>query len=601
MTSSRPSDLLRVAKGALQVAQQVAKLAESGQFAPLPVQWASRRTPRPDPPGTAAYHRAWDEPATTSVDPFPIMREEPSAAAAAASTPPSAPSLASEDEPMPQGWRAVPEGAAAAGATRPVTRVATASSTEPSSSAAPPSSAAAHASNSVPTSPLTRAVHFGGLGLGLAAGAAAATVRRAVSQDEAAAGGSVAMSEANVERLASTLCRLRGAALKVGQMLSFNDSVVLPPAMQTVMERVRDGADWMPDPQLQRTLRGELGEAWREQLTSFDETPAAAASIGQVHRAVLADGRDVAVKVQYPGVARSIGSDLWSMQQLVTYTGLVPRGVFVDRIIKVAKKELLEECDYTREADNTRRFKRMLAPYPEFAVPAVVPQLSTEHVLTTEWMPGVPLDRAAKDPSVGAAERDRIGSRLLWLSLEELFRFRFMQTDPNWSNFLYEPRSGQISLIDFGACQEYEAPFADGYLRLMRACADGYAERDAILHHSHELGFLTGGENSLMLEAHVNAAVLVGSPFAAAAQPFAFAEQDIAKRIASDVSTMIKHRLTPPREEIYTLHRRLNGCFQLAARVGARIRARDILLEAYETHEWAEPDTEEARPVAATA
>ncbi len=291
----------------------------------------------------------------------------------------------------------------------------------------------------------------------------------------------------------------------------------------------------------------------------------------------------------------------------------------------------------------------MLARYPEFAVPAVVPHLSTRHVLTTEWMPGVPIDRA--EVEMAAAERDRVGARLLWLSLAELFTFRFMQarrppispaerrvivrcspppllvhtqTDPNWSNFLYEPRSGQLSLIDFGACQarahlraapgrhaiacicrdldlispdlpvrqEYDHPFSDNYLRLVRACAEGYAEREAILHYSRELGFLTGDESSLMLEAHVNAAVLVGSPFAAQAQPYDFGTQDIAKRIASDVSTMIKHRLTPPREEIYTLHRRLNGCFQLAARVGARIRARDILLEAYETHEWYEPGSD---------
>ena len=169
----------------------------------------------------------------------------------------------------------------------------------------------------------------------------------------------------------------------------------------------------------------------------------------------------------------------------------------------------------------------------------------------------------------------------------ELFRFRFMQTDPNWSNFLYAPRTLQLSLIDFGACQAYDAHFADEYLRLVRACAEGYAQRDAIIHHSTQLGFLTGQESALMLEAHVNAAVLVGSPFAAGAQPFDFGAQNIARRVAADVSTMIKHRLTPPREEIYTLHRRLNGCFQLAARVGATIPARDILLSLHDTHEWA--------------
>lgn len=487
---------------------------------------------------------------------------------------------------MPQGWRAESEHDPN---TKPLMQQGIAEAIRRPS---------AQAIQGVPTSPITRAMHFGGLGLGLAAGAAAAAVRRVVvphgGEGEGGAG-SLVMTEANVERLASTLCRLRGAALKVGQMLSFNDSVVLPPALQKVMERVRDGADWMPDAQLQHTLSTELGEAWREQLASFDDTPVAAASIGQVHRAVLSDGRQVAVKVQYPGVAKSIGSDLWSMQQLVSYTGLVPPGMYIDKVIKVAKQELLQECDYRREADNTRRFKLMLAKYPEFAVPAVVPQLSTEHVLTTEWMPGVPIDRAGEG-EMAAAERDRVGTRLLWLSLAELFTFRFMQTDPNWSNFLYEPRSGQLSLIDFGACQQYEPEFADNYLRLVRACADGYAERDAIVHLSRELGFLTGDESLLMLEAHVNAAVLVGSPFAAQSQPYDFGRQDIAKRIASDVSTMIKHRLTPPREEVYTLHRRLNGCFQLAARVGARIRARDILLEAYDNHEWFDSGSQAEAP-----
>jgi len=260
--------------------------------------------------------------------------------------------------------------------------------------------------------------------------------------------------------------------------------------------------------------------------------------------------------------------------------------LYLNKVLEVAREELLEECDYVREAENTRRFKLLLAPYPEFSVPAVVSNLSSGRVLTTEWMAGKPIDGAFKDASIGAHERDRIGSRLLWLCLMELCEFRFMQTDPNWSNFLYEPRTGQLSLIDFGACREYDAPFADKYLQMVRACAEGVAQREEILRYSRELEFLTGEESDLMLEAHVNAAVVVGSPFAAGAQPYDFATQDVSRRVSADVATMIKHRLTPPRKEIYSLHRRLNGCFQLASHVEARIPARDILLDFYNKHPW---------------
>ena len=244
--------------------------------------------------------------------PFPIRRDEVPSMAGAESTLPQQP-LREEplaEQPLPEQPLKLDE-----------------VDTDPSGGTSRPH-AAMSSERGVPSHPVTRAMHFGGLGIGLATGAAAAAVRRALTGESDTP---LVMSEANVERLAGTLCRLRGAALKVGQMLSFNDAAVLPPAMRAIMDRVRDGADWMPSWQLKKTMEQELGEDWRQHVVSFEETPIAAASIGQVHRAVLTDGRTVAIKVQYPGVADSLQSDLWSMKQLINYTGVVPPGLYLDK------------------------------------------------------------------------------------------------------------------------------------------------------------------------------------------------------------------------------------------------------------------------------
>lgn len=182
---------------------------------------------------------------------------------------------------------------------------------------APPRRPPTFHERAVPASPLARVFGFGTLAMGLAAGTVAEGVRRTLGVSDAAAGAGVVMSEANAERLASTLCRMRGAALKLGQMLSIADDSVVPPVVQEVLERVRQSADIMPKHQLHSALSAAFGPDWRDLVAEFDDTPMAAASIGQVHRAVMHDGRVVAMKVQYPGVARSIDSDLDNAKRVV--------------------------------------------------------------------------------------------------------------------------------------------------------------------------------------------------------------------------------------------------------------------------------------------
>jgi aarF domain-containing kinase len=173
---------------------------------------------------------------------------------------------------------------------------------------------------------LARVLGFGGLAARLAVSTAYEAVLRQVTREERAHPGTL-LSEAGAERVAETLCKMRGAALKLGQMLSLQDEGLLPEPLAKALERVRQGADMMPRHQLYAQLSSELGEGWRARLVEFDDTPVAAASIGQVHRAVTLDGRRVAIKVQYPGVADSIESDLGNLKALVTYMNVLPPGM----------------------------------------------------------------------------------------------------------------------------------------------------------------------------------------------------------------------------------------------------------------------------------
>ncbi|GFY98601.1 ABC transporter 1 [Actinidia rufa] len=256
-----------------------------------------------------------------------------------------------------------------------------------------------------------RNLRFAGLGAGLAWGTIQESAKRLVfgmpgSQDNQPAI-SPFLSERNAERLALALCRMRGAALKLGQMLSIQDESVIPRPILAALDIVRQGADVMPRSQLNQVLDAELGPDWSSKLITFDYEPMAAASIGQafcvnshvclcsevqdnlqVHRAVTKDGLHVAMKIQYPGVADSIESDIENVKLLLDYTNLIPEKLFLDRAMKVAKEELSRECDYELEATNQKRFRYLLSNMDDFYVPMVLDNISSKRVLTTELVPG---------------------------------------------------------------------------------------------------------------------------------------------------------------------------------------------------------------------
>ncbi|KAJ3573488.1 hypothetical protein NP233_g2405 [Leucocoprinus birnbaumii] len=457
-------------------------------------------------------------------------------------------------------------------------------------------------SSKVPSSRIGRLFHYGGLAASLGYGAATELLRRTGSSSENQ--GSIIMTEANIRRLVSKLSQMRGAALKLGQFLSIQDTHLLPPDVDAIFRRVQDSAHYMPDSQLNETLSSELGPNWESEFfASFDRIPFAAASIGQVHSATLLPSATstyssnepipVAVKVQFPNIRHSISSDLSYVRMLLTASKILPRGMFLDRTIEVMKSELADECSYKREAEYLQLFarKERLGGDERFKVPWVW-EGSTEGVLVMEKVEGVSVGEAQR---LELTQRDRndIAERIIELCLKELFEFRAMQTDPNWTNFLWNAKTRQIELVDFGATRTYTKSFMDNWLRLLTAAAE--EDHEGMKEWSLKLGYLTGEESDVMLHAHTTSLSLLATPFKPTAhQPFAFGPgsewSEITKQIREFIPVMLRERLTPPPRETYSLNRKLSGAFLLASRLEAQVDTRAVWKKVVSGYEFGTED-----------
>jgi predicted unusual protein kinase regulating ubiquinone biosynthesis (AarF/ABC1/UbiB family) len=425
----------------------------------------------------------------------------------------------------------------------------------------------------VPQSRLGRLARIG-LAAGELAVAGAVEGLRRLARGEAAELGSAVFSAANAQRLAARLARLRGAAMKVGQLVSLQGEDVLPPEFAQALAVLRSQAAPMPVEQLRRVLGREYGRGWRARFARFDEEPVASASIGQVHRAVARDGRDLALKVQYPGVARSISSDVDNVAALLRLFNLLPLGLDVSGIAEEAKRQLAQEADYLAESRFLERYARLVADEPRLVVPRVHRDLTTTRIMAMDFVEGEPLEALATAPQ---ATRDAVGALLERLLFRELFEFRVMQTDPNFANYLYLPASGKVALLDFGATRRFDAGFVARYARITRAVIDG--DRDAVGRLAARIGYVAADDPPERVRAAVDVIMLVCEPLRHRGR-YDFGASDLPSR-AGDLAYDLVFRQSllraPPPETIF-LHRKLAGSFLLLARIGARVDARALVL-----------------------
>jgi predicted unusual protein kinase regulating ubiquinone biosynthesis (AarF/ABC1/UbiB family) len=285
-----------------------------------------------------------------------------------------------------------------------------------------------------------------GISARVAARDAAARAMRAGGSDQRATNQQLKSAQSLVKVLGS----MRGAAMKVGQTLSAVDLGLVPeeirPQFQEILAVLQHDADPVPFKSIRKVVEDDLGEKLQAAFADFDEEPIAAASIGQVHRARLDDGRDVAVKVQYPGIAEAIQADMQNLRLALKLLNLIAPGIDTGPIAQEIRERISQELDYELEAANHKAMARVYRGHPFIFVPDVISSMCRERVLVSEFVDG---ERFAQVRDRPQADRDRWGEVLVRFYMNGPLRHRLLNGDPHPGNSLFMP-DGRVAFLDFG-------------------------------------------------------------------------------------------------------------------------------------------------------
>ena len=327
----------------------------------------------------------------------------------------------------------------------------------------------------LPAGRVARTVRVGGLVTGQGVRWAGMRAANRVRTPERAAEAENARTAALVNELVERLGQMRGAAMKVGQMISMVELDGVPEEQQEELQRrlatLRDDVPPVPFARLEKMMRKEFGAPLHTVFSDFDERAFAAASIGQVHRATTVDGREVVAKIQYPGVAEAVEADLRNAMMLLPLVKRLAPGLDAKALAAEMRERISEELDYELEAQNQRRVERLIRGHPFVRVPRVYTELSTRRVLVSEYVDGKRFEAVRRDEE---AERDRYGEIVFRFYFGLVYRDRIALGDPHPGNYLLCP-DGRVCFLDFGLLRDV----TDARVVQERAIALGARERDA--------------------------------------------------------------------------------------------------------------------------
>ena len=348
------------------------------------------------------------------------------------------------------------------------------------------------AKDKIPTSRVGRTARIGGLAAGQAirqAGTRAANVARSKDGREAA------LERRHVEaaeQIVAALGTMKGAAMKIGQVMSFLDVGLVPPEYRDEFQRklgaLRDAAPTVTFSDMRKVIDEQLDDPLEEVFKEFEQEPIAAASIGQVYRATLHDGRRVAVKVQYPGVAAAVRADVQNLGLILRLAKRIAPGMDVKAIGDEIRERIHEELDYELEAQNQRALARIFRGHPFIKIPEVITTLSRERVLVSEYVEGAGFEELK---GYQQEDRDRIGEILFRFYFGCLYRHHQFSGDPHPGNSMLLA-DGRVAFLDFGLFKRMPAGSVELEMEVARAIIDG--DSDTIMRLGTETGFFPDPE-----------------------------------------------------------------------------------------------------------